>query len=294
MQMRQKLLYILVLSSLAQVALYAQDAKPQNEWKKDLAGGMNFTQSSFNNWAEGGINTMSLAASLTGKFDHVQGKLKRTHALELAYGQVKSGDLAFRKAVDRIYYQFQLFYENGKKFKPTAVADFRTQFADGFDYTKYDKGAVKEPELKSGFFAPAYFTQTVGYAYDPNPRFSQTLGIGAKETLVNIEALRTAYGVEATKSSRVEAGLTAITKYNRNLMENINWKSQLNVFMSLKAPSKPEAEWAPVTRWDNILSMKVNKFINVNFELSTLYDTNISNDLQLRELLAVGFLYKFY
>jgi hypothetical protein len=257
-----------------------------------MSGGVSFNQSSFNNWAEGGVNALAVTANLSGKYDHLTPKLKRAHSFQFSYGQIKQDKLDFRKAADVIYYLFQATVENGHKWKPAFAADFRTQFAPSYNYK-----LTTEPKI-SDFFAPAYFTQTLGMAYEPNPRFSQTLGFGSKETVVRIDNLRTAFGLKADQQVRAEAGLTTLTKVNRDVAKNVNWKSQLSTFWST---AKPNGKYADGTdkkkgidaRWDNLVGMKVNDYMNVNFEFSTLYDADISAKMQLREVLAVGLSYKF-
>ena len=267
------------------------DAK--NEWKKDMIGGVSFTQSGFSNWVEGGTNSLALIGNVAGKFDHLSPNLKRSHNLQLSYGQIKQGDLEFRKATDVIYYLFQATRENGKKWKPTAAADFRTQFSQTFDYKVATKPVI------SALFAPAYFTQTIGFAYEPHAHFSQTIGIGAKQTVVRVANLRPAFGLKADQNLRFEAGATTLTKINREVAKNVTLKSQLGTFWSLAKPvgnykDGKAKKWGPDVRWDNLIQMKVNDYLNVNFELSTLFDTDQSAKLQMRELLGVGLSYKFY
>lgn len=291
--MFNKIRLIALLFVAAASAIYAQDA-PAHKWTKEMSAGVSLTQSGYTNWSAGGVNSFSATGNLNGKFAHLQDKLSRTHTFNLAYGQLRQQGFDFRKSTDIVAYQFKLNHETGKKFKPTAVVDFATQFAPTYDYTQYDKGLAMEPKLKSNLFAPADLIEMVGYSYDPSPEFSQTLGIGAKQRFVNDETLRTVWGLKADESIRTEAGVSLLTKVNKPLMENVVWKSQLNIFMSFKQPANPNAEWAPLTRWDNVISMKVNKLMNVTFDFSMLYDSNVLNKVQVREVLAVGLGYKFF
>lgn len=290
----KKQLFIICLVMLAPPVLWAQEA-PKTDvktetWKKDMGTALSITQSGYNNWQAGGVNTLSATASLAGKFDHIKGKVNRSHTFNLTYGQFKQGDLSLRKATDVIAYLFKLDWETGKKFKPTAVLDFKTQFAPTY---KYDD-AKGTKTLVSDLFAPADIIESIGYSYDPSPVFSQSVGIGFKQRVVRDEGLRTAWGLKADENIRSEAGLNFLTKFNKNLATNVNYKSQLSLFMSFRQPSKPEAEWAPLTRWDNLIAMKVNKLISVNFEANLVHDTNVNKKVQFREVLAVGFSYKFY
>jgi len=44
-------------------------------------------------------------------------------------------------------------------------------------------------------------------------------------------------------------------------------------------------------RWDNIVTAKVNKYINVSFQLQMLQDVQVTPRTQMKEMLAIGVSY---
>jgi hypothetical protein len=61
-------------------------------------------------------------------------------------------------------------------------------------------------------------------------------------------------------------------------------KSSLGIFGAFTDIGSPDVNWS------NLVTMKVNSWLNVNFELITLYDRDVTSDVQVREVLSVGVL----
>ena len=47
-------------------------------------------------------------------------------------------------------------------------------------------------------------------------------------------------------------------------------------------------------RWDNIISAKVNDYINVNFAVTVIHEISQTRKTQLREALQLGFSYSLF
>ncbi|MEM1096464.1 MAG: DUF3078 domain-containing protein [Bacteroidota bacterium] len=269
----------------------AQDAEaPPEGWQTGLIGKAALAQVGFQNWNEGGVNSLSVSTGIDGSAKKTSGRLEQVHEMRLAYGLIKQGDEDLRKAEDLISIKSSWLYQGEDffaRFKPTFGATLRTQFYEGlnFDTNPFD-GDDREPPVKvSDLFAPATLTQALGLTYAPKPWINQSLGIAAKETIVTIERLRTLYAVDADKSVRFEVGVEAVTNVDKQLMENINYKSTLRLFAAYNQTGAPDL------LWENLIAMKVNEWISVNFELTTLYDADITKKLQLKEVLTVGLSY---
>ncbi len=56
----------------------------------------------------------------------------------------------------------------------------------------------------------------------------------------------------------------------------------MSLFASFNKPKNPDA------LWENLITMKVNRWLNVSFEFVTLYDLDITSEVQLKEVLSVG------
>jgi len=137
--------------------------------------------------------------------------------------------------------------------------------------------------------SPGTFTQTVGLTYDPRPWLTQRFGPSAKETVVTIERLRPIYGLAPGAPVRFEAGLASTTKLDREVFENVRLKSTLGLFSALAGGGSA----TPDVRFENIVTMQVNEWLGVDFEFTALYDQEISDAAQVKEVLSVGVTYVF-
>ena len=269
------------------------DELPLGAWDLGLTGRLNAAQAAYNNWQEGGLNTITLAAGVAGDAERETTDWIQDYDLRLAYGFIAQDSIGYRKADDVIRLEAGLQYKGRgffEKFRPTAGFSMRTQFAPGYNYDEVppeligiDPPPPLQPPVKvSDFFAPAVFTQTLGLTYEPADWFTQRFGFAAKETAIAIRRLRPLYGNARGEALRFEAGLEARSELERELFENVVLESGLSLFAAFNNPDSPDA------RWENLVTMKVNDWLGVNFEFVTLYDRDISEDLQLREVLSLG------
>lgn len=296
--MTRLLLLSLALLLAVLPAANAQDEDPpplteEDGWRNTLVSSLAASQAAYSNWQEGGINALAFNAGVIGQFERVLGNFKQVHDLNLEFGQLKQDTLDYRKAADLIRYAFALQYQSTGVFQPTFALEARTQFAPGYDYDptpeEYDEYPsivlVLGQELRvSQFASPAYLKQVAGVTYDPEAWYTARLGFGAKETVVRAEELRPLYGNALDQSVRVEAGLDLAVEARREIAENITWHSRLGVFQAVSQ----FGDAAPDTIWENNLAMKVNDFLNVNLGVATLFDNDVSEDIQLKELLSLG------
>ncbi len=97
-----------------------------------------------------------------------------------------------------------------------------------------------------------------------------------------------AFGVDPGDKYRFELGAMVNAKMQKDIMKNINLMSQLSLF----TPYSDGFGNIDVA-WDVVLGMKVNKYISANISASLLYDDDISNKVQFKEVIGVGFAYNF-
>lgn len=283
--MKQTICGVLVCL-LAAASLHAQDSTSVAPWKTDLVGKAAATQAGFQDWQGGGVNSLALSLGLDGKAARTAGRLEQKHEMRLTFGLVKQDTLDFRKAEDVIWLASTFAYRgNGffGRFQPTFSASVRTQFAAGFNFDKDPIDGTRPAPVKvSAFLAPAAFQQSLGLTYEPAPWISQRLGFGAKETVVTVRRFRALYGVDPADAVRFEGGLEARTEVDRAVAENVRYKASLGLFASFNKPENPDMIW------ENLVSMKVNSWLNVNFEYVLLYDKDVSDRIQMKEVLSVG------
>ncbi len=278
-RMISSLLVLLLLIPVT--SAWAQDdaAEDSLAWKTNLNALLAGSQASYNNWSEGGINSLAFTASLSGDATRRSLSWAQKHEMRLAIGSIKQDTVDFRKGDDLISLVSTFQYHDATtfaKWNPTASIDFRTQFANGFDYS----GA--EPVKVSSFLAPATLLETVGFSYNPEEWFTWLIGLAGKQTIVGIESLRERYGNALDETMRFEVGFNTKAGIDKDIFENVHLKSSLGVFAAFGQVDEPDI------RWENLVTMSVNSWLSVGFEFVTFLDKDISPDWQLKQVLSTG------
>jgi hypothetical protein len=277
-------------------------------WKKGGVIAVNLAQTSLTNWAAGGQNSVAVNGIL-GVFANLKkGKSRWDNSLDIGYGLLKQGkNTPFRKTDDRFDFLSKYGREAFKNVYYAALFNFKTQMAPGYNYPN---DSVKISDL----FAPAYLLLALGMDYKPNAYFSAFIApLTAKFTFVTNEVLSDAgaFGVKPGKKSLSEFGGYIRVIYTKNdfkneFMKNVSFTTKIDLFSNyLKKPQNI------VVNWENLIALKVNKFISANFNTDLIYDDKIKvpfdkngdgiiatgetvgSKVQFKEILGVGFSYKF-
>jgi hypothetical protein len=280
----------------------AQQVTPDTaraSWDNSLVSRLSAAQTGYRNWQKGGASTLAFTAGIDGKANRQSNSWHQKHELRLAYGLVKQDTLDFRKADDVIQLNSALQYRGEgffRAFNPTIAGQVRTQFSAGYNYKSnpFRSGPLQtlRPPVKiSDFMAPATFTQSLGITYDPVRWFNQRIGLGAKETVVLIDRFRPLYGLDTTGAPiQLEIGVESRTRFEREIFQNVRWRTSLGVFAAFNNPDLPDLQW------ENLVVMKVNAWLSVNVEFEALYDRDVRisdggflKNLQIKEVLSLGF-----
>lgn len=270
-------------------------------WKTGGITNVNFSQTALINWAAGGENSYAVNGLLSLFANYKSGENAWDNSLDMGYGLLNQGKVGFRKTDDKFDFLSKYGRKAFKNFYYTALVNFKTQFAPGYNYGTTN---VKISNL----FAPAYLLAAVGLNYQPNKNFNAFVApFTGKMTIVTDEDLSNAgaFGVEKGKNTRSEFGGYARMIYTRNdfkgeLLKNLSLTSKIDLFSNyLKNPQYVDVSW------ESIIAMKVNKYISVSLNTHLLYDYDMKivdtdddgtpdkTKLQFKEILGVGFVYKF-
>lgn len=253
------------------------------KWVYSGVTGLNINQIALSNWTQGGDN--ALAWTLTGSFgaDYQSTTWSFYNNLKLAYGRTKLGSADFRTNDNELYLENVVAYNIGWKVDPYFSNTVRTSVSDGFDY-KVD------PAVKiANFFDPGYVTQSIGLTYHVH-NFNTRLGVALQETFTNkfrsySDDPETTNKVEASK---LETGLEAVTAADYQLDENLFLTTRLRLFTRFTDMDVWDV------RFDNTLTAKINKFLNVNLNILTVYEKSQSPKTQLKESLQLGINYNLF
>lgn len=292
----------------AEKNLRALAADTAQGWKKGGNIAVNLAQTSLTNWASGGQNSVAANGMLSVFANMINGKSRWDNSLDLGYGLLKQGKkTSFMKTDDKIDLLSKYGREAFKNFYYAALVNFKTQMAPGYNYPN---DSVKISDL----FAPAYLLAALGMDFKPNAYFSAFIApFTAKFTFVTDQVLSDAgaFGVTPGEKLKSEIGGYVRVIYSRNdfkgeFLKNVAFTTKIDLFSNYA--DKPQNI---DVSWENILAMKVNKYISVNFNTHLMYDDNIKvpfdvnedgamdpgegvrSKIQFKEIFGVGFSYKF-
>ncbi len=310
--MKRVLLICVAMASV--MAATAQTKDTTKNWTKGGLMGLNFGQASFTNWAAGGENSISVGAILNVFANYKKGNNSWDNTLDLAYGMLQSGVAPLRKNEDKI--DFSSKYGR-KAFNDhwyySVMVNFKSQFADGYNYPN-------DSVVISHFMAPGYLLGSIGMDYKTKDN-SLSLFISpltSKTTFVSDQKLADAgaYGVTPAKldtaTGKITPGEMVLNQFGaylkfafkKDIFKNVNFATKLELFSNyLKDPQNV------VVNWENIIGMKVNKFLSASISTNMIYDHNIpvpvkrevngvtvlgtGPRLQFKEVLSIGLSYKF-
>lgn len=277
----RKYLFILTFVFSLSVVSFGQEKeaakKPEWGWKKSMIGGVNMTQTSFDNWAQGGENSVAWQVNLNFNFTNEQEKTSWANSGKFTYGQTKTGDAESQKSIDEMKLESVLTYKHGQYLNPYVAATGESQFTPGYEY---------DPKVEiSRFMDPGYFRESAGLGYKPNETIKTRLGVALKQTITDKYSLR--YTGDADETMKNEVGAESVTDLNWKITETTALTSKLELFSALKAFDETDVNW------DNVLVTKISKYFNVNFNLKLFYDKDVSAKRQIKQSLALGFSYTF-
>lgn len=292
--MKKQLLLVATILFTA-VSVFAQDDLVDGKFKVSGVTGLNLSQTAMSNWSAGGENSVAGTAYLNGSALRKSGNWLWENNLILEYGIAKTKTNGTRKVGDKIDFSTKIGYSTNGIWFYTGMADFKTQFANGYKYTEAGKG---DPISK--FMAPAYSNVSLGMEYR-KPWFSLYLSpIAGKFTFVQDDHLSSigAFGVDKGDKFRSELGSYFKARAERELVENVKIISTLAMFTAYdKSFGNVDVDW------DILISMKINKFMSATLNTTLKYDDDIkyiNTDgvqkgprVQFKEVLGVGFSYNF-
>ncbi len=295
----KKSLSLMILATAFAWHVQAQDGTSDTTWRIAGENTLLLNQSSFSNWAAGGVNSFAANLIFNYDFNYKKDKWSWDNKVIAAYGLTKQKTIGWRKNDDRLILNSLLGYQAAERWLYTFYANFETQFADGYLYNDDNVGT-----LFSGFFAPARLNFGPGFAYKESDNFRFNLSpAAARFIFVNNESLAPNFGLDPGASSRFEFGASFDAYYKVDLMENISVENILKLYSNyLEDPQNVDVDYTLN------LFMKVNDYISVNGGVQLIYDDNTliprqengvlvpdseRPALQVRQVFGVGLTYKF-
>lgn len=308
---RISILLLMLAFGVASAQTDSATAAQDTAWKTGGNLGLQFAQSSYQNWQAGGINSVAGNAivSLFADYD-AGGDWRWVNSLDVAYGLNLQEDV-FNKTDDRFQFESRLDRHLSKNWSASSLLNFRTQLTDGFS----EPGSTDPADRISRFMAPGYLVVGLGFTYSPHEDFSVYISPAtSKMTFVTDQALANegAFGVEAGytlpngqyqqgETFRFEIGGYLNLTYRKEILKNVDMQYKLDLFSNYL---DGQYKYIDVNT-ELKLFMEVNKFITASVALNLIYDHDILFDVdgdsstpgvprtQFKEVIGVGFAYNF-
>jgi len=283
--------------------------KSNKAWKIGGNFSLGLGQGGSRNWAAGAEKFSISAVAVANLYANKKwGKWTWDNTLDLGYAMVNTSSQGVRKNDDKI----DLFSKMGRSISKTlslgGVANFRTQFNDGFDYNYLGKGYKRRT---SGFFAPAYATLAPGIDWKPTPEFSVFISPASGRLIIVTREpksyyfqggvipaedgggfempLSTFYGVDPAREVRAELGAFASASFIKEIFKNVKYKTRLDLYSNYLKTYRYKAtgpdqleitELGPKPQnvdvfWTNTINLTVNKWLQVTYNFDLIYDDDV-------------------
>ena len=263
--------------------------------KKGGTYSLNVAQGANSNWAAGGEDFSLAATTMLNIYSYKKTeKYSWDNTLDLNFGLVYTTSDGTRKNDDRIDVLSKYGRPISSKWNLATLANFRTQFANGYEYDDDDT-----KKLNSSFLAPAYFLGSLGFDYKPSPVFSLYLSPATyRLVIVNHDSLSAEglYGVEKGENFRHEFGGFLSASFFKEFTPSLSFKSRLDLFSNFL--EKPKNIDVFMT---NTLIVKLTSVLALTWNLDMIYDDDVklfgdngnSPALQIKSLVGLGLMVKF-
>lgn len=285
----------------AEDELKARNSDTLMGWSRQGLFSIQGSQVSLTNWAAGGQNSISITGIFNYTANYKAPKYSWDNSIDLGYGIVKQGDANWFKSDDKLDFTSKYGWNiRKKKLYLAGLLNLKTQMTDGYN-------SPADTQKISTFFAPGYLLAAIGLDLKPNDKLSAFIApLTSKMTFVLDDELsrNAAFGVDSSKTSRVELGGYARIVYNhKNIVKNVNFSTRLELFGNYL-----ENLGVVDVNWETLIGMKVNKFLTVNLNTLLIYDQDIDIDtgklddegnpiigprVQFKEVLGVGLSFQF-
>ncbi len=282
--MNKSIFYVLIVLTYTIQFINAQIQDTIKHWKSSGFIGLNYSQTALSNWQGGGQSNIAINSLLNYNLEYTKGIFNWTNKLDAQYGLNRPGaDKLFKKNLDQLLFVSKFNTKTPiKYFFYSAMLDFRTQFAPGYNY----KGDSITGRATSDFFSPAYIQLALGMDYKPIDYFSISLSpLSGKTTIVSRQYLADAgaFGVEKAvydsntgeiikhgKKVRIEYGGRLTIRFKKDLNKILFWDSYLDIFSNyFHNPQNMDIVF------NNLITIKLSKIFTISILNQMLYDDDV-------------------
>jgi hypothetical protein len=133
---------------------------------------------------------------------------------------------------------------------------------------------------------PGKLLLSPGFDFKPNKEFSLFISPAALRFVFKSDPdfySRSEFGVDSAKKMNIEFGAYLTAKYTKVITTWAAYAGRLDLYSNyLHNPENIDL------LWNNLLILKFNKWLAVNFSVDILYDDDVLKKTQLKEILGIG------
>lgn len=280
-------------------------------WNESLKTNINFGQTSLNNWAAGGDNTVSLAAYVDANANYAKELHYWNNRLQLDYGFLyASSKPILQKNTDRIYLESKwgLKIPKARNLSFAVKYDFKSQFTTGYNYLtpsvpegKPEGTGLEDLPRKelialwkdardpmSGLLAPAYTNLAVGIDLIPTKWLTLNIAPATGSiVIVRNKELRKNYGMKLKKEwEDVTEGLPEDgsqyrgARFELGAQVTADVKVNVNNNFAYTSQLKLFSNYLDKPQnmrvnWDNRFDWKLAKYFSLTLTTNLIYDDKV-------------------
>lgn len=293
--MRKIIVLLIIMLSSTALAQMEEMPTPQdfadpndttlvNGWNPFGVVGLNLSQVAFKNWTQGGSNSLAFVAYTNIGAAYLSNPWKWKNLLKASFGRTNIEDAGYRTTDNEIYFESIVSRKIGWAVDPYFAVTVRTAITKGYDYSGEEARQIVD------FFDPGYVTEALGFLYEPNENFSSRLGVAIQQTFSEKFAMQYTDDpeTEELEKFKFDTGLESVTTAKYGFMENMQYSTFLRLFSRFTSFDVWDV------RWDNIITAKVNKYINVNLAVTLVHEISQTRRTQFKEALQIGIVYTLF
>jgi hypothetical protein len=269
----------------AEATLKAKLKATDSGWKTGGVVNVNFSQAAFSsNWAAGTVNSMSVTSLVSIFANFSDGANAWDNTLDLGYGFLKQGSADLVKSDDKIDLTSKYGRQAFSDWYYAALFNLKSQMTPTYDLAE---------NTISQFLSPGYILGAVGMDYKPIPELSVFISpVTLKATMFMNSDHADAYQDGDAVKSNIGGYLRAV--YKKEIFTNIGYETKLEMFSNYQKDEETDQKPLNIdVLWGNLITMKVNQYVNANFTFDLAHDDNQSKDTQFKEVLGIGISYVF-
>lgn len=250
-------------------------------WTPKGVVSINLSQIAFDNWIQGGENSLSFLSLLNAGAYYKSKVWFLANRLKVSYGASNTSS-QFKTTDNELRIENILIRDLSWKVNPYFSNEIRTGIVNGYEYNEDSRNQI------TAFFDPGYITQSLGFIF-ARKVFSTRLGIGLQETFTNkFNKYSDDEETVDIEKFKIETGIESVSEANYDFLENMVYTGRLRLFSRFNSMDVWDVNW------ENILTAKVNDYINVNFTYNLIYQQDQTYRTQTKEALQVGFSYVIF